>query len=114
MSIILSEPDNYRALIAPSIAGQIAIERRLADVDSFVDGLDTSGRSSVDSDWATRVPGRLEASDDAVVVHALMVASQRGDAETCLEAAKLLADRFLTRGERWINDQAAEIAGKLS
>lgn len=86
-----------------------AQERVLGDVDTFADHLGAAcwQRHDVDSDRATRVPGRLEHADDAVVLHAALVAALRDDASTVLEAVRLLAQRHLARRA----DRVAELAG---
>lgn len=89
-----------------------AQERVLGDVDTFADHLGgvCFNRHDVDSDRATRVPGRLEHEDDAVVLHAALVAAIRDDAGTVLEAVRLLAQRHLDRNA----ERVAELAGAAS
>lgn len=89
-----------------------AQERVLGNLDVFGDTLNNAcfGRRDVDSDWATRVPGQLEHADDAVVLHAALVAANRDDAATTLEAMRLLAQRHLDRNAA----RVAELAGAAS
>lgn len=88
---------------------EYAAEAALSDVDSFADSLYAScmAAGKVTSEWEARCPGRLLAADDAVVLHAGLVAGQRGDAETALQALRILGDRYLQRSAGHV----AQLAG---
>ena len=127
MTLVLSEPPRAvnngmlhaqpgeRHLISNAISATAlawAQERVLGNLDVFADRLNgaCASRTDVDSDWATRVPGRLEHADDAIVLHAALVAAIRDDAATVLEAVRLLAQRHLARNA----ERVAELAGAAS
>jgi hypothetical protein len=91
---------------------EMARDAVLGDIDDVADHLGAAcmGRSKVDSDRATRMPGRLEVADDATVLHAALVAGLRGDNETAGEAMRILAQRHLDRNARRVSYLAAEYA----
>lgn len=91
---------------------QWAAEQVLADVDTFCDELAGAAMRTprVTSDWFTRVPGRLAQADDLTLLHALLTAGQRNDADTALEAARMLGDRYLSREAERIARLASEYA----
>lgn len=68
------------------------------------------GRDQVDSDWATRIQGRMLDEDDATVLHSALIAADRGDAETCLEAMQILTQRYIERENALIFSLSIEIA----
>lgn len=84
----------------------------IADVESFTDELGAAcmHRSNVCSDRATRLPGRLEQADDAIVLHAALAAGLRGDNETAGECMKLLAERHLKNSAVRIQKLASKFA----
>ena len=90
---------------------QEASDRVLADVDTFADHLGGAcmGKSKVTSERETRIPGRLLQADDAVVLHAGLVAGQRGDSATALEVLRILGDRYLQRS----CERVARVASEL-
>ena len=103
-----------RADPAPSqdALSSIAREKVIADLDTFSDVIAAGcfQRTDVDSDWHTRIPGRLAQADTAELLHAALVAADREDADTCLEAVRLLLQRHLQRSARRIDHLAAELA----
>lgn len=93
----------------PDLFHDAAREYALSWIDSFADELyaQVMGCGKVTSEWEARCPGRLLAADDAVVLHAGLVAGQRGDAETALHALRILGDRYLQRSAGHV----AQLAG---
>lgn len=90
----------------------MATEAVIADVEAFTDELGAACmyRSSVCSDRATRLPGRLEQADDAIVLHAALRAALRDDAETATAAIKLLAERHIKNSAVRIQKLASKYA----
>lgn len=91
-----SLPDDPRTLSVPALEyAQAAV---LCDVDSFADDLYAAcmGKAA-NSEWAMRVPGRLEVSDAATVLHALLASALADDGQSTLAAARLLLQRYLDR-----------------
>lgn len=84
----------------------------MADMESFTDELGAAcmHRSNVCSDRSTRLPGRLELADDAIVLHAALAAGLRGDNETAGECMKLLAQRHLKHSAVRIQKLAGQYA----
>lgn len=101
----LSEPREISATCY-----EIANDVLLSDVDSFVEFLDTYQRDKVSSEHATRRPGRIEAADNATVLHAAIVAATRKDGEGCLEAMRLLVSRYVAANGERIHQIASEFA----
>lgn len=91
---------------------ELAVARQLRNVDGFADMLASEclGRTDVESERATRMPGRLLGADTAVVLHALVVAADRHDEAGCLAAARLLVQRYLLAEDDRIQQLAAEYA----
>lgn len=79
------------------IRDEMAREHVLADVDTFADELggECMKTPRVTSDFESRNQARLTEAGSPVVLHALLLAGQRGDSETALFCAKLLGDRYL-------------------
>lgn len=92
---------------------EAAFSKTLGDLDTLVDWLggECFQRTQVDSDRATRVPGRLLTADTAVVLHAALVAADRQDAAGCLEAMRVLTQRYLELQDARVQDLARELAG---
>ncbi len=91
---------------------EMAVERVLSNTELFSDflGGECFGRKQVDSDRATRMPHRMTEADTAVLVHAALVAADRGDQEGCLDAMRLIAARYLTDNDALLQQYAAEAA----
>lgn len=101
-----------RVVPVKGIHVELAVERVLADVDGVVDwlGSECSQRSHVSSDFATRVPGRLLTADTAVVLHAALIAADRGDEMGCLDAMRVLTQRYLAGADKRVRALASEFA----
>lgn len=93
------------------ISVEMAVERLLADIETFSEELSVAGhrRCSVNSDYYLRQPHRMTLADDATLLHAALVAADRGEAETCFSAMKLLTSRYLERNEAQVQRIAEEI-----
>ncbi len=93
---------------------EFATERVVGDVDLFTDFLGGAcmGQKCDGGERALRVPGRLQAADTPTVVHALLVATQRGDADDVLEASRELLKRYLADNAAHIARVAAELAAE--
>jgi hypothetical protein len=92
----------------PDWALQRATADVLADVDSIANWLacECAFTGRVSSDWESRVAGRMEEAATSTLLHAAMVAADRGDAATCCEAMGLL----VKTGHRDARHAAAELA----
>jgi len=91
---------------------EYAAQRLLSNTDHFAEflGAECYGRQQVDSDRATRTPERLQAADTAELVHAALVAADRGDRDGCFEAMRLIAARYLIDADQLLQQYAAEAA----
>lgn len=95
-------------LAATPICYQMAVDSVLADVDTFTDWLyaECMGKQAT-SDHETRAPGRLIGASPATLLHAALVASQRGDVTTAFEAMRELSDQYLRKECERIGDKFA-------
>lgn len=108
--------DNARAFevrpVEYAAAHEYAIERVLADVDSFADFL--SGACfqvrSVDSERAMRLPSRRALADIPTLLHAAIVSAGRRDDTTCADALRIIVQSYLDDSAARIGRIAAEVA----
>lgn len=87
---------------------EYAVGRVLSDVESFVQQLEGC-TGHVDSDFILRVPGRLLQADDAVVLHALLTATDDAHIRACRDE---LVRRYLQRSENHVQRLAGELAAE--
>ncbi len=101
--------EHYRTL--DPVALEVAELRVLGDMDSFSDDLNSLcggwDEAGAGADRALRMPHRLEQSNTAVVMAALLLSAHRNDAEETLRCARLLVQRHLDKH----TERIARIAG---
>ena len=102
---------------APRVRGadvDAAADRVLSNIDEFTGWLanECGFKDRVSSDYETRVPGRLTNAPLETLVHAALVATDRGDAETLLEAMKLVVSRYLVEHDVAIGRIAGDLAAE--
>lgn len=118
MGLLLSEtrrdpepPRSAPPASLPDWAMQRATETVLADVDSMANWLanECAHTGRVSSDWESRVKGRMQEAATATLLHAATMAAERNDAAACLEAVKILTDRWLVRRDAKVRELATEM-----
>lgn len=98
------------------IAIEYAARHVLGNLDLFADFLagECFGAKAIDSDYSTRRPGRLNEADIPTVMHAALVAADRNDAQGCLEAMRLVVQRYLVHADDLLQSKAAEYERDLA
>lgn len=96
---------NYRTCL------DIARSEIRADVDSFADWLYAGcmHAQAVSSAYESRLPSRLAAAALPVVLHAALEAANRNDAESCLEAMRLIVSAYEINNAERVSARASEI-----
>jgi hypothetical protein len=96
----------------PDWAMKRATETFLADVDSLANWIacECAYTGRVSSDWESRVAGRMEEAATSTLLHAATMAAERNDAAACLQAVKILTDRWLVKHDLRVRAMAAEMA----
>jgi hypothetical protein len=118
---ILNEPpvrQPQQCMAAPVVAAisdtchDAARDQLLASIDLFQDwiGGECGFCESVTSEYEARRPERLQAALTPVVLHAALVATQRGDAQGVLEAMKVIVARYLKEHDGALLRIAGELA----
>ena len=86
---------------------ELAQARVLADIEGFHEQLEITGSAYCTSEFELRVPGRLLQASDAVVLHALLTATDDDDIRA---ARDLLVQRYIKREDARVLRLANEYA----